>query len=143
MSGAPGAAALAEIERLHRFFEAWFRGTLPRDGASFAACAGALAADFVQVDPQGNENGRADLLARLEAAHGCRAGAPFAIAVEDARILLERDGLVLAGYVERQAGGGTATVRRSTALLAPDPAAPLGIAWLHLQETWIAPPAGT
>jgi hypothetical protein len=140
VSGALGAAALAEIKRLHRFFEAWFRGSLPRDAASFAACADALAAGFVQVDPQGREHRRSDLLARLEAAHGCRAGAPLAITVEDARILLERDGLALATYVERQVSGSATTVRRSSALFGPDRSAPLGAAWLHLQETWIAPP---
>ena len=139
MSGALGTAALAEVERLHRFFEAWFRGSLPRDAAAFAACADALAAGFVQVDPQGREHRRGDLLARLEAAHGCRADAPFAITIEDARVLLERDGLALVTYVELQVSGSTTTARGSTALLVADSVAPLGAAWLHLQETWIAP----
>jgi hypothetical protein len=143
MTGGLGTAALAEIERLHRFFEAWFQGSLPRDPATFAACADALAPGFVQIDPQGRERERDGLLAALEAAHGCRAAAPFAIAIAEPRILLERDGLVLASYVERQHSGATGTARRSTAVLAAAPAAPLGVAWLHLQETWIASPAAS
>jgi len=136
------AAALAEIAALHRFFVAWFTGRCPKSRASFARVADALAADFVQIDPAGRERRRGPLLAALSAAHGSRAGEPFAIRIVRPRIRLVRRGLALATYEERQRSGGATTRRRSSALFAPAASAPGGVAWLHLQETWIAPPAG-
>ena len=136
------AAALAEIEALHRFFAAWFLGGCPKSRASFARVASALAPGFVQIDPQGRTRRRAPLLAALRAAHGCRAGEDFAIRIVRPTIRLVHRGLALATYEERQRSGGTTTRRQSTALFAPAPEAPAGVAWLHLQETWIAPPAG-
>jgi hypothetical protein len=133
-------AVLAEIDGLHRFFVAWFRGGCPKTRAGFARVAEALAPGFVQIDPQGRERRRAALLAGLRVAYGCRAGEDFAIRIVRPTIRLVQDGLALATYEERQRSGGTTTRRRSSALFAPAPAAPAGVAWLHLQETWIAPP---
>ena len=131
-------AALAEIVELHRFFVAWFTGRCPKSRAGFTRVADALAADFVQIDPAGRERRRGPLLAALRAAHGSRAGEPFAIRIVRPKIRLVRRGLALATYEERQRGAGTTTRRRSTALFQPAEAAPGGVAWLHLQETWIA-----
>ena len=135
------AAALAEIDGLHRFFVDWFLGRCPKSRAGFARVADALAPGFVQIDPQGCERRRAPLLAALRAAHGCRAGEGFAIRIVRPTVRLVHRGLVLATYEERQRSGGATTRRRSSALLGPAPAAPTGVAWLHLQETWIEPPA--
>jgi len=136
------AAVLAEIAELHDFFAAWFLGHCPKSRAGFARVAEALAAGFVQIDPQGGERRRAALLAALRAAHGCRAGQAFAIRIVRPKVRLIHRGLALATYEERQMADGATTRRRSSALFGPAPAAPRGVAWLHLQETWIAPPAG-
>ena len=68
-----------------------------------------------------------------------RAGEPFAIRIVRPKIRLVRRGLALATYEERQRCAGAITRRRSSALFAPAATAPGGVAWLHLQETWIAP----
>ena len=133
------AAALAEIVELHRFFVAWFTGRCPNSRAGFARVADALAPGFVQIDPEGRERRRGPLLAALNAAHGSRAGEPFAIRIVRPKIRLVRRGLALATYEERQRCSGAITRRRSSALFAPAATAPGGVAWLHLQETWIAP----
>jgi hypothetical protein len=132
-------AALAEIAALHRFFVAWFTGHCPKSREAFARVADALAPDFVQIDPAGRERRRGPLLAAFRGAHGSRAGEPFAIRIVRPKIHLVRRGLALATYEERQQSGGATTRRRSSALFAPAAAAPGGVAWLHLQETWIAP----
>jgi hypothetical protein len=129
------AAVEAEIDGLHRFFVDWFLGTA--EAGAFARCADALDASFVQIDPAGRERPRAALLDALRAARGCYAGLPFAIGIERTQVRLLRAGLALATYEERQWFGERISARRSSALFAPAAAAPLGVAWLHLQETWI------
>ena len=133
----PGKAALREIKALHRFFEDWFLRRCSNDGTTFARCSAALAAGFVQIDPEGREHRRAALLGMLKAAYGCHAGAPFTIRIKQARVRLTHHGLVLATYEEWQQLAERTTARRSTALFGPAPASPLGVEWLHLQETWM------
>jgi hypothetical protein len=135
--GQAAAAVLREIEGLHRFFEDWFLGRCPNERASFARCADALGPGFVQIDPEGRERHRAGLLKALRAAHGCHAGAGFAIRIKRAKVRLTHHGLTLATYEEWQRLGQRGTARHSTALFAPAASAPLGVAWVHLQETWI------
>jgi hypothetical protein len=132
------AAARAEIDGLHRFFEDWFLGRCPKQPAAFARCADALAPTFVLIGPDGEERRRAGVLKGLRAAHGCHAGVAFAIRIRHARVRLFRPGVALATYEEWQRRAGRETARRSSALLASSRAAPLGVAWLHLHETWIA-----
>ena len=131
------AAALTEIVELHRFFAIWFLGRCANSRAAFARVTDALAPGFVRIDPAGRLQGRAAVLSALDAAHGCYAGEAFAIRVLRPRVSLIQPGLVLAIYEERQRRGGALTRRRASALLAQAPAAPRGVAWLHLQETWI------
>ena len=136
------AAVLAEIDGLHRCFVAWFLGDCPKSRAGFARIADALAPGFVQIDPAGRERRRAPLLALLRAAHGGRAGEAFAIGIVGPKVRLVHRGLALATYEERQRSGATVTRRRSSARFAAARTAPEGVAWLHLQETWIAAPVG-
>ena len=95
-------AALAEIVELHRFFVDWFTGHCPKNRAGFARVADALAPGFVQVDPAGRERRRGPLLTALRAAHGSRAGEPFAIRIVRPKIRLVRRGL--AGRLAASAG---------------------------------------
>jgi hypothetical protein len=132
------AAVLTEIDGLHRFFTDWFLGRCPRDRAGFARCADALAPDFAQVDPAGRLRRRGALLTALWAAHGCHAR--FAIRIRRPAVRLAHDGLALAVYEEWQRSGAGESRRRSSALFAAASAAPLGVAWLHLHETWIEAP---
>jgi hypothetical protein len=134
------AAVLAEIDGLHRFFVDWFLGRRTNDAAGFARCADALAADFVQIDPGGRERPRQALLEALQAAHGCYGELAFDIRIERAQVRIVRADLALATYEEWQQFADRLSARRSTALFAASPAAPLGVAWLHLHETWMLSP---
>jgi hypothetical protein len=83
---------------------------------------------------------RAGVLASLRAAGG-RRGKAFSIAIEDAQARDLGGQHVLATYVERQQDASSRTARRSSALFYGSAAAPRGVAWLHLHETWIAMPS--
>jgi hypothetical protein len=136
-------AAVAEVERLHEFFAAWFRGEIAA-GADADALAPALAADFTFVPPSGREIGRAEVIAKIGGAHGCFADSepPFRIWIEHARARPLGCGFCLVLYEEWQARPDKSTARVSSALLAYQPTAPGGVIWHHVQETWLAGHAG-
>lgn len=134
------AAGRAEIEELHRFLVGWLGGTLPRTEAAFAAFASVLAPEFTIVSPRGGVTERAALLGELEAAHGVHGGPgkAFAIRIENVTLRHDGDGLALFTYEEWQEfGGAVANARISTVLFGRDAAAPNGLVWLHLHETWL------
>ncbi len=130
------AAAVQEVERLHAFFVGWLGGTIERKSAAFAACAGALAAGFVHIDPDGAVADREALLERLEEAHG-RLGEDFRISIRNPRARALDNDLCLVVYEEWQARPEGEKGRVSTALMRRDTEAPAGLAWLHVHETWL------
>jgi len=123
-----------EVEALHQFFVAWFLG----EPADFTACEAAFAPDFRMVTPDGAVHERAAVVARLRAA---RASAPadFTIAIVEPRVAWQTADAVLLEYVERQYRDGRTSMRRASGLFTGETAAPRGVVWRHLQETWIAP----
>ena len=134
------AVGRAEIDELHRFLVGWLGGTLPRTEAAFAAFASVLAPDFAIVSPRGVVTERAALLGELEAAHGVHGGPgkAFAIRIENVVLRHDGDGLALFTYEEwQEIGGAAANARISTVLFGRDAAAPNGLVWLHLHETWL------
>jgi hypothetical protein len=130
-----GELARNEVLALHHFFVGWFRGDLPV--SAFAACEAAFAPDFAMIGPDGLLHDREDVLTRLRGAHGAFPPS-FAIAVHDVTPLWSAGDAMLLGYIEQQHRDGRDTRRRSTALFLRAPAAPRGVHWRHLQETWIA-----
>lgn len=133
---------IAEIYGLHIFFVDWLAGALPDSGQAFTRCAGALAEAFIIVDPQGQATTCLTLLGQLERAHGVLADAdpPFAIRIENPKLLHQWEDHALFSYEEWQDGASGAkgtTGRISTALFVRDGSAPNNVAWLHLHETWI------
>ena len=132
--------AQQEVIDLHDFFTLWFRPVAGQPPAlTLGRCSAALADDFRQIAPDGSLYQRAPLLARLGQARGSRP-AGFTIAVEVINVIWSTDDAVLLDYVERQYGHGQETQRRSTALLTRSAAAPGGVVWRHLQETWLQQP---
>ena len=126
--------ARREVLALHEFFGSWFRaGTAAVD---FSLCEAALASDFRMVAPDGTVNDRAAVLQRLRQARNSQP-AGFAIAISAVEPLWQQGDAVLLGYVEEQYRSGSTTRRRSTALFTADAAAPRGVVWRHLQETWM------
>ena len=128
------AACRAEVVRLHRFFDEWFRGVLPDDDAAFAALENALADDFAIVTPGGDRLGRAALLAGLRARHGAARGTDFAIEVRGVASRPVADGLAVVEYEEWQRRDGAWRGRRSTAVIAWDRPIP---EWIRVHETWL------
>lgn len=69
---APASVALIAVEvvELHRFFQGWFNGTLPKDDATFERVASVWPLSFTLIDPRNKFHSSADLLKATFAAHG-------------------------------------------------------------------------
>jgi hypothetical protein len=96
----------------------------------------AFAPEFRLVGPDGRVRARETITAWLHDLSGGR-GADFRMAVSDFREVWSQGDAILLEYVETQYLQGKTTQRQSTALLRRAPDAPIGIAWVHLQETWL------
>ncbi|PSP19122.1 hypothetical protein BRC62_02195 [Halobacteriales archaeon QH_10_67_13] len=121
-----------EVESLHAFFGAWYRGELPSE--RFARVETALAPSFERVTPDGTIQDRETVLAGVEAARGERTET-FEIEIEDLAVIDRTDERALVRYVERQTPGDD---RLSAALFDAgtlEPGADGRPSWLYLQET--------
>jgi hypothetical protein len=127
-------AALREIEALHARFARW----LGQGVGDLSHAEATLAPSFRMITPDGALRDRDAVIALLRQARG-RFGSDFSIEIDEAAARAIGDDHVLASYVERQQRAGIVNTRRSSALFHADPAAPCGVVWLHLQETWIMP----
>jgi hypothetical protein len=127
-----------EVVAFHEFLDGWLSGRASRDEERFAAETAALADGFRIVSPDGEERDRAAVVEDLRAGHGA-SGEGFRIRVERVRerwVAPGGDACLLA-YEEWQETDGGETARASTVLLRREPAAPRGVAWLDLHETWL------
>jgi hypothetical protein len=141
VSAAPSLADLAsrEIVDLHDFFGVWLRPSMATDVGpvpDLDRLERVLAPEFRLIGPDGTIRERGAVVAWISAARGSRP-ADFRIAVEAIAPVWQASEAVLLEYVETQYGQGKTTRRQSTVLIGRAPAAPLGVAWLHLQETWL------
>jgi hypothetical protein len=125
-----------EVRELHAFFVAWFRGE-SRQSADFARCEAVLAYDFRMITPDGHGHDRAAVVARLRSARDSAPG-DFAIEILQPHVAWRSDDAVLLEFIERQYRGGRIDSRRSTGLFTEEPAAPSGVLWRHVHETWVA-----
>ncbi|MEM7709876.1 MAG: hypothetical protein AAF264_03835 [Pseudomonadota bacterium] len=134
-----GERCIEEAIRLHVFLEGWLVGRLARTPETFAAFADALSDACEVISPLGSVTGRGDLLPEFEATHGVLADSAdiFAIRVENARVLRAWPDHALVTYEEWHDLGNDTSARLSTALYLADPAAPLGVSWRHILETWL------
>lgn len=125
--------AIDEIVRQHVVIEAWLDG---RPDAQFASFETALGAGFSMVTPDGSVVERGRLLDGFGPAFGTIPG--LRIEVRNAALVDSTNDRAVVRYEEWQfttAGGGNRRV--STAILAPDPAGPIGWVWAALHETWL------
>jgi hypothetical protein len=132
--------AAREVSSLHRFFERWLSGTVPRDEREFQRVTSALDPGFTLVSPDGDEARHSELVPRLFALHGARPGAR--IWTEGFEVVAEAEELLVARYLERQLSGDVSTTRIGTVVFRTDPTAPNGVAWLRVHETWQRDDAG-
>jgi len=132
-----------EITGLHRFFVAWMTGALPRNRKAFARVANALADDMTMITPQAEVMACPPLLTALEAAHGVFTppDQTFRIWIENYDCRFVAGDLCLATYEEWQDRTGEVKGRLSTVLFRRRDAAPNGVEWLHVHETWLVAPA--
>ena len=134
MKAAAGLAekALREVKDRHLFFADWLAGRLAKTALD-GAMRGFLP-NFRRIAPDGSEMDRTALAAWL-AAHRGTMTQSFAIEIADLRIVLDASACAAVRYREIQPGH-TPPSRIATALFVPEVAAPNGVAWLHVQETW-------
>lgn len=132
-------AVRQEIEDVHRFIAAWFRGEIAANNDEFdRILATRLAPQMVNIQPSGQVLTRDGLLAAIREGHG--ANPAFRIAIRDVRICfpMTKGEFVLATYRELQTGARNTdppdNARFSTALLRAVPSTG-GFAWLHIHET--------
>lgn len=124
-----------EIIALHQFFQDWFNGKLPKTDESFARFTGAMCPDFHMVTPEGKLVELNALTDRLRNAYGLRD--EMRIWIENVCVHWNQDALWLATYEEWQEIDGVVQSRISTVLLAEDAAAPGGLNWRHVHETFM------
>jgi len=127
------ALVAAEIEALHVEFELWFGG----ESKTLSRVESVLAADFHLVSPRGDIVALDDLLAGLRAARNSR---HISIRIEQPAVLWHDSTTVLATYQEWHDHTDYSTARQTTVLFSLDDAAPGGLQWRHVHETWIMPP---
>lgn len=136
-----------EIEAVHDFISAWFRGDTPAEDDDFeTGLAARLAPQLINVQPAGQILTRDELLTAIRKGHGINPA--FGIEIRDVRIhgCFEDGNLVLASYTELQTGALNTNPsdngRISTVLLQRKPGTD-GFTWLHIHETATDTPAGS
>jgi hypothetical protein len=129
------AACRTEIEEVHRFFQEWFAGRLPREAFDRVDV---LAEDFRIVWPDGSLTTRVELLERLQSAYGSRAEAPLTIEIDRIELREVGPALWLATYEEWHGSETERQGRLSSAVLRlKAEGTPHGVEWLHVHETWL------
>ncbi len=130
--------ARREIVELHDFFVRWFVDD-DRPAPDFARFETAMAADMTMIPPSGAVLDRAAVVHHVRAARGA-VDKDFRIGIDDVHAHIEDERGILVSYVEAQWRNGEQTRRRSSVLLSRNEAAPLGLEWRYLHETWLQPP---
>jgi len=86
---------------------------------------------FVMITPEGRSVPCETVRSVIEAAYG---RGPMTIEIRNAAV---HPTAAFGTYEEWHTDGGVETGRVSTAVMGSDLAAPNGLRWLHLQETWL------
>jgi hypothetical protein len=102
-----------EIKSLHRFFQAWYHGELPRD--RFDRVADALAPSFSRITPEGTVQTRGTVLAGVREEYDQQT---TEITVQAVQMVDHSNQRALVRYEEQQTPG---TDRLSTVLFGPRP----------------------
>lgn len=125
-----------EIRSLHEFFVEWYHGAHERD--AFDRVERALADEFTVVSPDGETVDRATVLEGVREGYDRRS--TFDIEIRAVSPVVDRQAIAVVRYEEWQSTPDDETGRASVACFVPADAAPNGVAWTFLQETWIEPP---
>ncbi|MFY0611607.1 MAG: DUF4440 domain-containing protein [Hyphomicrobiaceae bacterium] len=126
-----------EIEEVHAFIAAWFRGDVAQDDALFEKqFAARLDTALVNIQPSGQVLTRDDLLTGIRAGYGSNPA--FQIEIEDVALRCAGHDLALVTYVEFQRGARNtdpADNRRVSSVLFRGLNAGGTLIWMHIHET--------
>ena len=136
-----------EVRTFHAFLRDWLAGAVPRTAETFERFSGVLDDGLEVIGPRGTATGRAALVDEFEGLHGQLAADAdeFEIWIENFRCRWVAGDHALVTYEEWHRRRGATSARLSSALFGRDGAAPCGVNWLHVHETWLpglAPQAG-
>ena len=125
-----------EIEDVHAFIAAWFRGNVARDDALYdAKLASRMGADLVNIQPSGQVLTRADLVEGVCQGYG--ASPEFRIRISNVVVRTADQDRALVTYVEHQSGAqNSASSNRRISSVWFDLAAEGAPVWRHIHETW-------
>jgi hypothetical protein len=125
-------SAPEEVDRLHRFIEAWMAGD-PVAADDWELFGAALGPNFSIVNPRGATLAKADLLASFAGARGVMPG--VRIEIRQTAVLHEAGDTAIVRYEEWQLHPTQANQRVATVVLERCADAPGGWWWLALHET--------
>ena len=128
-----------EVRGFHAFLRDWLAGAVTRTDESFARFSGAMDDGVEVIGPRGTVTPRDALVDEFECLHGQLAADAdeFEIWIENFRLRWAADDHALVTYEEWHRRRGTTSARLSSALFRREAAAPCGVAWLHVHETWL------
>ena len=129
------ATCEAEIETLHAFFVEWYTGTTDVD--AIARLERALAPDFEMVTPDGTRLDRDSVIENVRVSYERDEPGTFAIEIRNVEVVAQLEGHALVRYEEWQETDDGTTGRISTVLFRDAAAAPGGLEWVDLHETWL------
>ena len=133
------ARVTAEVEAVHAFIAAWFRGEGEQSEAAYkAGLLDRLAPDMVNIQPSGQTLSLADLVDPIRAAYGVNPDFQIRISDVAVRYVDDDSGLALATYLEHQSGARntvpSSNTRTSSVLFRVSNASGR-LLWLHIHET--------
>ena len=128
-----------EVREFHAFLRGWLAGAVPRSAESFARFSGAMDDGVEVIGPRGTVTPRDALVDEFESLHGQLADAAdaFDIWIENFRLRWAAGDHALVTYEEWHRRQGVTSARLSTALFRRIAAAPCGVVWMHVHETWL------
>lgn len=130
--------ARLEIEELHRFFVEWLCGTCANSDAAWSRAGGVLDPRFRWIGPDATCLSREGLTSALRSQHGSLASpAVFEIWIENFACDAVVGDVVVASYEEWQRRDSGVRGRHSSVIFVSNEAAPQGLAWLRVHETWL------
>lgn len=127
-----------EIERLHTFFQDWFRGDLSNDESEVEKFSGVLDDDFTIIVPSGAILERDQIIETVKGAHGSRPG--VRIWIENPTVRSSSNGFIVATYEEWSEHDTAVAGRLSTVVFRETRGSTTSLIWMHVHETWIKPP---
>ena len=128
-----------EVLELHHFFERWFNGIPPKSEEAFARVTSVWFEPFSLIDPRNKIHDAASLLTETFNFHG--AFPHLKIGIHDLSVRAAVDSNVaIACYEEWHIDTLEKEIRTCSATLVRHAPGPLGVKWLHINESSCSQP---